>query len=246
MNEIIELLTRHRSIRRFKSDEVPESMLEAIVRSAQQASSSSNVQAYSVIAVTNPDLKRTIADIAGGQKHVEQCPLLLVWCADLARNRLVCEQEGVELAAHTAENVIVATVDAALAAQNAAVAAESLGLGIVYIGGIRNNLSEVSRLLHLPQQVYPVFGMCVGFPADESAVRPRLPMRAILHREAYSGESDQLDAVAEYDRITRAYYIERTQGRRDTTWSREMADKFRRPTRLHVREQLEQQGFRFE
>ncbi|TMV49413.1 oxygen-insensitive NADPH nitroreductase [Paenibacillus mesophilus] len=245
MNDVIGLLQRHRSIRKFKPDEVPEEALEAIIRSAQMASTSSNVQAYSVIAVTNPDTKRALSVVAGNQLHVEQCPVLLVWCADLSRDRLACEREGVEMVSGTMENFIVATVDVALAAQNAAIAAESLGLGIVYIGGIRNNLREATRLLNVPKLVYPVFGMCLGYPEQESSLRPRLPLRAALHRETYE-QAAQAEAIAEYDRTTRDYYIERTKGKRDTTWSKEMADKFKRPARTYMREYLEEQGFRFD
>lgn len=245
MNEIVELLQRHRSIRKYKPDPVPERVLETIVRSAQMASTSSNVQAYSVIAVTNPDTKRALSVVAGNQPHVEQCPVLLVWCADLNRDKLACESEGVEMVSDTMENFIVATVDVALAAQNAAIAAESLGLGIVYVGGIRNDLREATRLLNVPELVYPVFGMCLGYPDHESGIRPRLPLRAVLHRESYD-EAAQAGAIAEYDVTTRAYYLERTKGKRDTTWSKEMADKFRRPARAYMRDYLEEQGFRFE
>lgn len=245
MNDVTRLLQRHRSIRKFKPDEVSEQVLEAIVRSAQMASTSSNVQAYSVIAVTNPETKRALSAVAGNQQHVESCPVLLVWCADLSRDKLACEREEVEMISGTMENFIVATVDVALAAQNAAIAAESLGLGIVYIGGIRNNLREATRLLKVPKLVYPVFGMCLGYPDYESGIRPRLPLRAVLHREAYD-ETSQAELLDEYDRTTRDYYIERTGGKRDTTWSKEMADKFKRPTRAYMREYLEEQGFRFD
>jgi FMN reductase (NADPH) len=245
MNPVVELLRNHRSIRKFKPDPVPEEMLEAIVGAAQMASTSSNVQAYSVIAVKDAERKRVLADVAGGQLHVEQCPLLLVWCADLNRIRLACERNGVEMAADTMEQFIVATVDVALAAQNAAVAAESLGLGIVYIGGIRNDLREVTRLLNIPPLVYPVFGMCVGYPDQPSGIRPRLPLKGVLHRETYDPERHP-EAIEQYDKIMRDYYRERTGGRRDSTWSEEMAAKFRSPARAYLREYLREQGFRIE
>ncbi|RKN71854.1 oxygen-insensitive NADPH nitroreductase [Paenibacillus ginsengarvi] len=245
MNDVIKLLQRHRSIRKYKPDVVSEEVLEAIVRSAQMASTSSNVQAYSVIAVTDPETKLALSAVAGNQQHVEQCPVLLIWCADLSRDRLACEREGAQMISGTMENFIVATVDTALAAQNAAVAAESLGLGIVYIGGLRNNLREVTKLLRVPELVYPLFGMCVGYPDHESSLRPRLPLRAVLHREVYQAEN-QSEAIAEYDATVHDYYIERTKGKRNTTWSKEMADKFSRPSRAYMRAYLEEQGFRFD
>jgi len=243
MNETIGLLMRHRSIRKFKSDPVPEQVLQAIVRAAQMASTSSNMQAYSVVAVTDEEKKRRLSEVAGHQRYVAECPLLLVWCADLYRHRVVCEKEGAAMAPGTTEQFLTATVDAALAAQNAAVAAESLGLGIVYIGGIRNDLREVTRLLNLPELVYPVFGMCVGYPDHDPGQRPRLPTHAVLHREAYRPQGMQ-EAIAAYDEELRRYYLSRTGGRRDTTWSKEMADKFSRPQRTYLREYLEEQGFR--
>src|SRR5690606_31594133 len=88
----------------------------------------------------------------------------------------------------TVENFIVATVDTALAAQNAVIAAESLGLGAVYIGGLRNNIEQVSELLRLPELVYPLFGMCLGVPAQSPMTRPRLPLDSILHTDTYQIE----------------------------------------------------------
>lgn len=245
MNAVIELLQRHRSIRRFKPEPLQGEQIAAIIRSAQMASSSSNVQAYSIIGVTDPGKKRELAILCGNQRYVEECPLFLVWCADLERLRLACEQQQVEMVHGTMENFIVATVDVALAAQNAAIAAESLGLGIVYIGGIRSQPREVSRLLHLPQLVYPVFGMCVGYPDQEPDPRPRLPVQAVYHENTYSAKPFK-EAIDEYDRIMREYYLRRTGGKRDTTWSEEMAAKFRQAVRKHMRAYLEEQGFRFE
>ncbi|MBD2864327.1 oxygen-insensitive NADPH nitroreductase [Paenibacillus oceani] len=246
MNKVIELLQSHRSVRKYKPDKVADELVESIVRSAQMASTSSNVQAYSVIAVTNPETKRAISAIAGNQQHVESCPVLLIWCADLRRSRLACEQHNVQMVSGTMENFVVAAVDVALAAQNAAIAAESLGLGIVYIGGIRNDLRAITPLLHIPELVFPVFGMCLGYPDQEPSLRPRLPLRAVLHRETYEDDEKKSESVEEYDRTTREYYIERTNGKHDTTWSREMADKFKRPVRAYLRDYLEEQGFRFD
>jgi len=243
MNETIKVMMQHRSIRQFKPTPVEDEALEAIVLAAQRASTSSNVQAYSVIAVRDAALKQQLAEVTGNQRNVLECPLFLVWCADLHRNRLAVEREGRRMASGTTENLVVATVDAALAAQNAAIAAESLGLGIVYVGGIRNDLRKVTQLLGLPQLVFPVFGMCVGYPAHDPGQRPRLPLEAVLHREAYAPDTTAAEAVRDYDAVLREYYVERTGGKRDTTWSNEMAAKYERPVRTDVRDYLMEQGF---
>jgi len=242
MSETIGVMMRHRSIRKYKPDPVPEEALEAILRAAQMASTSSNTQSYSVIAVTDAELKSRLAEISDSQAFVAACPLYLVWCADLYRNRVVCEMHGVELVSWTTENFLMASVDAALAAQNAALAAESLGLGIVYVGSLRNNLREATKLLNLPPLVYPVFGMCVGYPDHDPDQRPRLPLEAILHRNAYDPEK-AAKGIEAYDEVMQRYYRERSGGRRDTVWSKEMAAKFGQPQRAYLRVYLEEQGF---
>lgn len=246
-NETLRLLMNHRSIRRYLPDRVAEEELEAIVRAGQMASTSSGVQAFSVIAVENPDTKRTLAELCGNQAYIEECPLFLVWCADMHRLEAAGQFAGGESvrAARNTEQFLIATVDAALAAQNAAVAAESLGLGIVYIGGVRNRIAEVGELLGLPELVYPVFGMCVGRPAQDPLPRPRLPLGAVLHRERYD-DSRYDEKIAEYDAVYRRYMEERSQGQSAASWSEAMATKIPVPSRTHLLAYLESQGFRFE
>lgn len=167
-----------------------------------------------------------------------------MFCADLNRLRKATEQSG-EVFHQNTESFLVASMDAALAAQNAAIAAESLGLGICYIGGIRNNPDGVAEALKLPELVYPVFGMCVGVPDQEPSLRPRLPQTAVLHENGYQSERSD-EGVRQYDETTRKYYEERTGGKQSVTWSRSMADKYRQPVRAHLKPFLEKQGFKLE
>src|ERR1700704_2643822 len=164
-NDVIATLLSHRSVRGFVPDALPAGTLETLVAAAQSASTSSNLQTWSVVSVTDPAKKAALARIASNQKHIEQCPLFLVWLADLSRNQRLGAEEGVTLETipHF-ESYLVAAIDGALAAQNATVAAESLGLSMVYIGALRNNPIEVGRLLSLPPGAMAVFGMCVGYP----------------------------------------------------------------------------------
>ncbi|MBE9918201.1 oxygen-insensitive NADPH nitroreductase [Paenibacillus donghaensis] len=244
MNDTLSLLMNHRSIRKYKNTPVTDEQLQAIISAAQMASTSSNVQAYSVIAVTEPELKKELAELAGNQAYVRECPVFLVWCADLYRLQQATAEplQGRSSYADTTENFIVATVDAALAAQNAAIAAESLGLGIVYIGGVRNRIAEVSKLLGLPELVYPVFGMCVGVADQEPGQRPRLPLESVLHLNGYA-KVQSVEAVKAYDDVMQAYLRERTGGKKDTPWSHVMADRLAEPIRLHMKGFLEDKGF---
>ena len=244
MNETIELMMKHRSVRKYKPDPVSDEQLAAIVAAGQMASSSSSVQAYTVIAVTDLEQKAKLAELAGNQAYVNECPVFLVWCADLYRlsdaaNRHLPEKESY---ADSTENFMVATIDAALASQNAALAAESLGFGIVYIGGLRTRIEEVAELLGLPEGVYPVYGMCIGVADQETGIRPRLPLNAVLHRNRYNAEQS-IKGVEQYDETTTAYMKERTNGERTTPWSELMAKRLTEPTRLQVRPFLEGKGF---
>jgi nitroreductase len=193
-NEHIALMLSHRSIRGYRADALPLGTLETLIAAAQSAATSSNLQTWSVIAVTDPDKKAALAKVAANQKHIEQCPLFLVWVADISRNQRLGAEEGVTLETMPfQETFLVAAIDAALAAQNATLAAESLGLSCVYIGALRNNPIEVGRIVGLPPGAFGVFGMCVGYAAPTAAneVKPRLPQDVVLHHEVYdtTGES---------------------------------------------------------
>jgi len=198
-NPILTQIHQHGSVRRYKPDPVPATVIEKIVAAGQHASTSSNMQTYSVIAVTDGEKRAALAKIAGGQRHIVQAPVFLAWCADRARLERVAALRGYTQNIDTLENFLVAAVDAALAAQNAALAAESLGLGICYIGAIRNDTQAVIDLLELPRGVFPITGMTIGVPEKTPRIRPRLPQEAILHWEKYNLDQDQ--ALHAYDHI---------------------------------------------
>lgn len=244
MNETIDQMLQHKSIRKFKTNPVETEKLDAILAAAQMASSSSNMQALSVIRITDLPLRRKIAELAGNYSYVESAPEFLVWCADLYRLETVLKLHGKETEAclDTVENFLVATVDTALAAQNAAVAAESLGLGIVYIGGIRESIGEIAELLELPRLVYPVFGMCIGYPDQQPVPRPRLPRSTVLHENRYS-EAGYREGIQAYDERMKQYMLERSGGKSALVWSESMAAKLSKPNRKHMQSFLQERGF---
>ena len=200
-NDAIALLLSHRSVRGYRPDALPEGTLETLIAAAQSAATSSNLQTWSVVAVTDPAKKAEIARLSNNQKHIEQCPLFLAWIADVSRNQRLGAEEGVELEVMPyLETFLVAAIDAALAAQCAVTAAESLGLSTVYIGAMRNNPREVGAILGLPQGAMGVFGLCVGSaaPGVANEVKPRLPQDAILYHNTY-GNPDEQRLRAAYD-----------------------------------------------
>lgn len=244
MNETISQLMNHRSIRKYTDQQVTEEQLNMIIEAGQMASTSSNVQAYSVIAISDPDQKRTLSALAGNQAYIEECSVFLVWCADLYRLKKVSEAHMGDQPTYvdSTENFIVGTVDAALAAQNAAVAAESMGLGIVYIGGVRNHIAEFADQLNLPELVYPLFGMCVGYPDQEPGIRPRLPLNGVLHKGTYN-EERTLEEAANYDKVYTEYMHARSGGKPAAAWSQFMSKRLAEPVRLHMKDFLQGKGF---
>lgn len=247
-NETLEVLLSHRSVRAYLPDPVPEGVLETLIAAAQSASSSSNLQAWSVIAVEDPARKARLAALAGNQKHIVQAPLFLVWLADLARIQSVASDMGRDAAAISyLEAFLVGAIDASLAAQNAIVALESLGLGAVYIGGLRNKPLEVAAELGTPPHVFAVFGMAVGRPdpSVDTAIRPRLPQSTVLHRERYEWGDAQRQAVAAYDERHRQFQHERGMPVQD--WTSQSVARLKGPESLtgrdRLREALHQLGF---
>ncbi|MDZ4021073.1 NADPH-dependent oxidoreductase [Pseudomonas sichuanensis] len=237
-NEVIEQLLDHRSVRAFTDQPLPDGMIETLVAAAQSASTSSNLQAWSVVAVQDVDRKKRLSGLAGNQAYIHQAPLFLVWLADLSRVSRIAEQAGVELEALPyLESLLLGTIDAALAAQNAVVALESLGLGSVYIGGIRNDIEGVANELGLPPQVYPVFGLCVGYPSPDRPVKvkPRLPQQAVLHHESYTIAGEE-GVLSEYDARLGAFY--QREGMSASSWSEQVISRLRNVSSLHGREEL--------
>jgi nitroreductase len=130
MNPTIELLKSHRSIRKFKDQRIPPDLFEELIRAGQCAATSNHVQAYTIIHVVNPENRRKLAELAGGQTYVETCSDFLVFCADMKRATESAEKAGADVIRGMTEQLLVASIDAALIAQNVVVAAESEGLGI--------------------------------------------------------------------------------------------------------------------
>ncbi len=238
-NPVIDLMLNHRSVRSYRPDPLPDGALELIVAAAQSAATSSNLQTWSVVAVTDPEAKAAYAAFAGGQEHIAECPLFLLFVADLARLGRVAEQVGVPPVGNDYfEMLLMAGIDASLAGQNAVLAAESLGLSTVYIGGMRNRPEETARLAGLPPMAAVVFGLCVGYAVEGKggAVKPRLPQEAVLHRERYD-LARQDEAVARYNAAMATFY-EREKMAVRGNWAQHSAKRIATPESLTGRHDL--------
>ena len=202
-NDVLETLLSHRSVRAFTPGSLPAGSLELALKAAQSAPSSSNLQTWSVVAVEDEGRKDRLATLAGNQHFIRQAPLFLVWLADLSRIQHLADERQLKLEGlDYLETLFLGIIDAALAAQNAVVALESLGLGAVYVGAIRNRPEAVAAELGLPPKAFAVFGMAVGHPdpAVPTGIKPRLPAASVLHREQYSPAAHS-ESILRYDAI---------------------------------------------
>ncbi|KAA0214672.1 MAG: NADPH-dependent oxidoreductase [Leptolyngbya sp. PLA3] len=239
MNEVIKLLLSHRSIRRFADQVIPEQHVEACVRAGQMASTSSAVQAYACIRIKDPGRRRALADLAGPQEKVSRAPEFFVICGDARRHRLLCERAGVDYDQRM-EGFLISVIDATLFAQNMVIAFESLGYGVCYTGGIRNDLPGVGRVLGLPQGVYPLYGLCVGVPAEIPAPRPRLPTEAVLFDDGYPTDEDVLASIDRFDATYRDYLAKR--GATARGWGESIIEKMGHASRVSVGPYYRDQG----
>lgn len=237
--ETIETLLQHRSIRRFSDAEVPDDHVRLAVAAGQQASTSSNLQAYALIRIRDLATRERLVELTGGQTKVARCGAFFVVCGDTRRHRLLAAEAGLPYEGRL-EAFLVSVIDASLFAQNLCVTLESLGYGICYIGGLRNDLPAVQSLLAFPEGVYPLFGLCVGVPAEEPAPRPRLPASGVLFEERYPDDAEIMREIAAYDATMAAYYRER--GGPDATWSSRVKGAFGSPSRPGLADYLRSQG----
>ncbi|SDH18133.1 nitroreductase [Vibrio xiamenensis] len=236
MNSVIDTILSHRSIRQFTEQPIEKQQLDAILQSGIAASSSSLLQVVSVIRVTDPKKRQALAKYAGNQPYVESAAEFLVFCIDYQRHYQMNPQVKPEFA----ELTLIGAADAGIMAQNCLLAAESLGLGGVYIGGLRNCAKEVDELLELPPYTAVLFGMCLGHPAQQPDLKPRLPADVIVHENSY--QPFQAQQISDYDAKMHAYYANRSSNQKQSTWSQEVTTKLSGESRPHIMGYLNGKG----
>lgn len=242
LSETIRIMQNHRSIRKYTKEEIPREHIVEIVKAAQGAASSNFVQAYSIIHVKDKEKKEKIAELANNQGHIKECPVFLLFCADMKRLEFACKKHEISIQSDTLENFIVSVVDTALMAQNLLTAAESLGYAGCYIGGVRNNPQPISEIVELPDKVIPLFGMTIGVPDEDQEVKPRLPLEAILHEDKYFIENYN-ELLDQFDDIFHNYYKTRSTNNKDSSWTNTMAAFLSEKKRTHMKDFVASKGF---
>lgn len=232
---------KHKSIRKFKDKEVDKETLDIIIKCGQRAPTSNNLQAYTIIYVKDNNKKEKLAQISGGQKWVVEAPVVLLFCADLNRIKRYSNSENNDIFG-TSELYTVAIIDTALAAQKSLIAAQSLGLGGVVVGGIRNDMEKVHSMFNLPDLVAPLFLLCLGYPDHDPGLKPRLSKDVIFKVDIYdTSREDEL--IEEYNKTMEEYYKERSNGKVQSNWSEKCKQALSKQPRQKVDDFLRSAGF---
>ena len=191
MAEISDLLLDRRTIRKYSSQPVDDILLNDLLSMGCRASTTGNMQVYSIIITRNEEKKRELAPFHFNQKMITEAPVILTFCADFNRFNKWCKIRNAETGYDNFLSFMTAAIDALLVAQTVCIAAESKGLGICYIGTTTYNAHKIIESLKLPEGVVPITTVTIGWPAEKPDQTDRLPLEAIIHKEIYREYSDE-------------------------------------------------------
>jgi len=244
MNKVMETIKNHRSIRQYLDKDIPNEIVDEIVKAAQAMPNSINGQQTSVIVITDKEKKEKLAELVGNQEYVAKAPVFLVFVMDFYRTYLAGEKTGFKQVIHEdIEGVEAGSVDVGIALGASIIAAESFGLGIVPIGGIRKNPDEVIELLGLPKYTFPMVGLVVGYPADESHKKPRIPFDSFRHNESYDVKAVE-ESIDTYDNQMSEYLNDIGRSEQETNWSTFTSKIYQSVYYPKVKPAMEKQGFK--
>lgn len=245
MNPTIQNQLNHRSIRKFKDIPLTVDQVNLLVDVARHTSTSSFMQSYSILSVTDPEKKAKVAQI-GNQNYIAECGHLFIMLADQHRNQLIAEEQNTDTEVlGSFDRFFVAATDAILAAQNIMIAAEAMGLGAVFLGSILNQVDQLIEIFDLPEHVVPVLGIAIGYPDHAPQLKPRLP-RALMHFEnSYPKLDNVCEALQDYDAIVHEYYDLRDANNRVDAFTTQIAKGMTRkhPGRMRLLKFYQRQGF---
>ncbi|MBM3356199.1 MAG: NADPH-dependent oxidoreductase [Betaproteobacteria bacterium] len=242
-------IAEHRSHRNFLPRPVAPELLRLLFACAFSAPSKSDLQQADIVHVANAEKRKTIADTIPEMPWVAGAPVFLVFCANNRRIRAIGEWRGKPFVNEHLDHFMNAAVDAALVMMSFIRAAEAAGLGTCPVSAVRNRPDVVSRVLELPAGVFPVAGLCVGYPAEEGRISPRLPLDVTVHADRYD-ENGLKERIETYDRrrhalapYRRQRYADRYAAVEFYGWSEDKARQYSVPERADFGTFIRSRGF---
>ncbi|CDZ75399.1 nitro/flavin reductase [Peptoniphilus sp. ING2-D1G] len=246
MNETLKLFEEHKTIRKFKKERIKKEELQAIFQAYRRSPTSLGLQESTIIHITDQKLKDEITKISE-QEYVADVPELLVFVADIYRGRRVAEEKGYEnLKDPSVEMLIQGFTDSIIGAQSISVAAESLGLGVVYLGSVLKDYERLIELLKLPKYTFPVIGMGIGYPDQQPQLKPKMSMEFRCFENEYKSLENYVDKFKDFDAEMNNYYDTRDENRRSDTFTNQLSKFYDSISNREskVVEVLRKQGFR--
>lgn len=245
MNQTIKNQLNHRTIREFTDEKIDETTINTLLEVVNMSASSNGMQNMSVIRITDPKIKKNLAE-NGNQEYMARATELWIFIVDLNRNYQIAKEMGTENDNIISfDKFIQGFTDAIIAAQNLTVAVESLGLGANYFGNIHNDTKKVIELLKMPKLTYPAVGVGYGVPNQNPQIKPRLDIKLKTYENSYKTYDSYLDMVKNYDQEMTTYYDLRDSGRKSESFSSQISKK--QGTSIKNRnkmfETLKEQGF---
>ncbi len=245
MNETVKTQLAHRTIREFTDEKIPEEIFETLMEVARRTATSTGMQASSIIRVTDPEKKKEIAKVCN-QEYVARATELLIFIVDQYRNWNIAREKGCyEESIRDMDRFFSAFTDACIMAQNVVNAAESLGLGTMYLGSILNDPERICDILELPELTFPVIGLGIGYPNQSPQLKPRMDMKFRVFENKYMPMTNYVEKLKDYDAEMRTYYDLRDANRRVDSFTNQVVTRLKNviPKRQEILNVVKKQGF---
>ena len=246
MKSVKESLLERTSIRRYEREAIPRETMDFIFEAIRNTPTSYNGQQFSVIDISDQELKEKLYELTN-QKQLKTCNRLLIFCSDYNKMTLLAHKKGVDMPpfTDTMDGTIIGIIDASLAMMSAVVAAESCGLGCNCIGYLRTvDPAKVAELLHLPKGVFLVCGLALGIPREHPDLKPKQPRDTVIFKNTYTDDSAKLtDDLVAYDNEVKHYNATRAGGTTDNDWCAHIIDYYRHAMNYQILDYLRNQGY---
>ena len=246
----VQALLNRRVIRKYKTNPISEQTMALLLSAAQSAPTKSNLQQYSIVIIRDPEVRNAVSELVPSMPWVRNAPVIAIFLGDVRRIRRLAEIRGHTYQNNNADTFMNATVDAALAMQCFITAADYLGLGTCPISYVRNRIDDLAEILDLPDGVFPISGLCVGYPDDAGYVSMRLPQKVVVHQDLYNDDDLETDVKDYDDRNHERFALTPTKQRHTDkygvlekcTWSENVARQLSLPERAGFADYLKRKG----
>lgn len=244
-NLMVQKQLNHKTIREFKDEKLSKEIIDQLFEVAMRTPTSSNMQASTIIRVTDKEKKKAIAEVCK-QEYVARAPELLIFVADSYRNFRIGQSKGYdENSAKDMDKFFSSFTDACITAQNIVNAAEAMDLGAVYFGSVLNDAEKIIEILALPELTMPVVGLGIGYPNQEPQLKPRMEMKLRVFENSYKVFDNYLEAIKDYDEEMQTYYDLRQANKKTDSFSNQVVTKFKGviPKRSEMLNIMKKQGY---